>query len=87
MIVKVRCVEGGIMAVDVRDADCPLRSCFWVARHAVKSPGAGASVAGSRLTDDFECGRREQRGCPEGSHAPAPARGDYRKRGGVWETR
>lgn len=61
---------------------CPTFACFWLSRHVVRSP-AGASGVGSRSTDEWECGRRDQRGCPE---VPTPSDPPaYRQRGGAWE--
>jgi len=81
VLVRVRTAPGVIRRVDVCCATCPTFGCFWIARHVVRSP-AGASGASSRSTDQYECGRREQRGCPE-SPVPSNPPG-YRRGDGVW---
>lgn len=75
---KIRLRRGGILDVDVRDACCPTLTCFWAARHVIRG------YAGSVITDSWECGWREQRGCPPMVKVAAPPR--YRKRRGVWES-
>ncbi|MGH8301852.1 MAG: hypothetical protein ACRET5_10345 [Steroidobacteraceae bacterium] len=77
MFVRVRIRPRLIRRVDARCADCPMFGCFWLARHVVRSP------VGSRSTEQWECGHREQRGCPE---VPPPSDPPaYRQHGGAWE--
>lgn len=82
--IRLRFGPRDVRTIDVRDPECPARECFWPSRHLVRSPGAGAS-GGSRTTDEWECGRREQCGCPPFPRvATAPA---YQRVGGVWQER
>lgn len=81
MTIKLR--RGARVArVDVRDRHCPTLACFWATRHTIRS-SVGASGVGSRTTEEWECGRREQRGCPAHPIVPDPAY--YRRRGEIWE--
>jgi len=82
MNIRVRLAPGRIVAVDVRDGRCPHLACFWAARHTVRS-AAGASGCSSRTTDDYECGTREQRGCPAQVRQADPPR--YKLRASAWE--
>ena len=60
------------------------RECFWLNQHTVRS-AVGASGCGSQTTDWWECGRRDQTGCPK--NRPIAESPYYRKRRGAWEAR
>ena len=82
MNIRVRLAPGRIVAVDVRDGRCPGLACFWPARHTVRA-SAGASGCSARTTEEYECGTRDQRGCPQ-QVRPADPRA-YRLRASAWE--
>lgn len=81
-LVRLRRAPGKIVSVDVRDSRCPRLGCFWPARHTTYA-SCGASGASARTTDQWECGRREQRGCPTEPVVADPP--NYKRRGGAWE--
>ena len=81
-MVRVRFGPGDIKSVDVRDGKCPGLACFWPTRHTVHA-AAGASGCSSRVLNTWECGRREQHGCPPVVREVRL----YRRVHGVWEER
>lgn len=82
MKVRFRMAPRRFVSVDVSDADCPRRECFWINQHTIRS-AVGASGCGSQTTDWWECGRRDQTGCPK--DRPIAKSPYYRKRRGAWE--
>lgn len=81
LMVRIRLEPRKILDVDVRDNRCPSLTCFWLSRHIVRS-AAGYSGASSRTTDEWECGYRDQRGCPREAVVKQPPA--YRRQRGVW---
>jgi hypothetical protein len=82
-VIRLRVGPKMVVNVDVRASECPTLDCFWATTHTIRS-AAGASGASSRSTDWWECGHREQRGCPE----PPRTRRDppaFRRQRGAWE--
>ena len=80
--VRVRVGPRKVLNVDVRDGACPLRACFWITEHITRS-AAGMSGCSSRHSGVWECGTRDQRGCP-----PDPEKREiatWRRKGGAWE--
>ena len=88
MRLKFRIAPRRFIFVDVRDEQCPLRACFWLGQHTVRS-AVGASGCGSQTTDWWECGRRDQTGCPRSMGAQRDEQFEkpprHRKRAGAWE--
>lgn len=86
MILRFRFAPRDLRPVDARDGRCPLRRCFQLHRHTIRS-AAGASGCSSRTTEEWECATRDRRGCPpEGSAALEPADPQrFRRRRGAWE--
>lgn len=57
-------IKCGKIRVDVSDADCPKRPCFW----ARVDPGVFTQGRGYRAREGkpyWLCGNREIRGCPD----------------------
>lgn len=81
--VRVRMGPRDIRSVYTAYPDCPLKRCFWVAEHMVRS-SCGTSGCSSRSSGTFICGSNDQRGCP----IPIPdpeEKPRWKRRNGVWE--
>lgn len=66
--------------------DCPLRPCFWVREHMIRSD-AGYSGCSSRSSGQYVCGMNDMRGCPKPLPPPAsPGEARWQRgRAGAWE--
>jgi len=79
MSVRIQISPRLVVVVDCRASDCPLLSCFFPSRHTIYTGGG----SNGHSTNDWECGFRDQTGCPKDKTRSAPPR--YRKRGSVWK--
>lgn len=61
--------------VNVRDKDCPKRSCYWPRPDpGVFTQGVGYRTRNPGRKPDWLCGNREIRGCPDPLPNPSNAR-------------
>ncbi len=85
MLIRVRRAPGEKpIEVGVCNYDCPLRRCFYVVEHMIRSPGAGYSGCSSRSSGWYECGTRDGRGCPPEANRELCEPPGWRQHRGVW---
>ena len=73
-------VEVGVCA-----SNCPLRVCFYVVEHMIRSPGADMSGCSSKSSGFYECGTRDGRGCPPEDDREVSQVPEWIRKKGIWE--